>query len=91
MYLRCVRVRRKPMPQTNFFFHASVTQYTYHCILVTGSLCLGSLYQPKTVARSGTNISLACGGVSSSSYIYLIEWVCQVAMACAMVASSGSK
>ena len=29
------------------------------------------------VARSGSNISVACGGVSSSSYIYLIEWVCQ--------------
>ena len=28
------------------------------------------------VARSGSNISVACGGVSSSSYIYLIEWVC---------------
>ena len=28
------------------------------------------------MARSGSNISLACGGVSSSSYIYLIEWVC---------------
>ena len=37
----------------------------------------GSLDYPKTVAKSGTNISLACGGVSSSSYIYLIEWVCQ--------------
>ena len=36
----------------------------------------GSLYNPRTVARSGSNISLACGGVSSSSYIYLIEWVC---------------
>ena len=37
----------------------------------------GSLYNPRVVARSGSNISVACGGVSSSSYIYLIEWVCQ--------------
>ena len=29
------------------------------------------------MARTGNNISVACGGVSSSSYIYLIEWVCQ--------------
>ena len=36
----------------------------------------GSLYNPRVVARSGSNISVACGGVSSSSYIYLIEWVC---------------
>ena len=39
--------------------------------------CVGSLHDPRVVARSGSNISLACGGVSSSSYIYLIEWVCQ--------------
>ena len=37
----------------------------------------GSLTSPRVVARSGSNISVACGGVSSSSYIYLIEWVCQ--------------
>ena len=30
----------------------------------------------RVVARAGGNISVACGGVSSSSYIYLVEWVC---------------
>ena len=29
------------------------------------------------MARAGTNISLACPGVSASSYVYLIEWVCE--------------
>ena len=30
----------------------------------------------RVVARAGGNITVACGGVSSSSYIYLVEWVC---------------
>ena len=36
----------------------------------------GSSLSPRVVARSGSNISVACGSVSSSSYIYLVEWVC---------------
>ena len=32
---------------------------------------------PKILAKAGTNISLACSGVTSSSSIYLLEWVCQ--------------
>ena len=30
----------------------------------------------RVVARAGSNISLACGGLSSTSYLYLVEWVC---------------
>ena len=40
------------------------------------ALTAGYLDHPKTVAKAGTNISLACGGVTRDSYVYLIEWVC---------------
>ena len=41
---------------------------------------------PKILAKAGTNISLACSGVTSSSSIYLLEWVCQ-GCACAQCPS----
>ena len=30
------------------------------------------------MAESGSNISLACGGIAESSLVYLVEWVCSV-------------
>jgi hypothetical protein len=27
-------------------------------------------------ARAGTNITIACPGVTPTSYVYLVEWVC---------------
>eukprot|EP00090_Calanus_glacialis_P045884 TRINITY_DN8764_c0_g1_i5.p1 TRINITY_DN8764_c0_g1~~TRINITY_DN8764_c0_g1_i5.p1 ORF type:complete len:888 (-),score=166.51 TRINITY_DN8764_c0_g1_i5:697-3360(-) len=54
-----------------------ITVTIVYVILCMLGWTTGNLDYPKTVAKSGTNISLACGGVSSSSYIYLIEWVCQ--------------
>ena len=31
---------------------------------------------PHVTARAGTNITLACPGVTPTSYIYLVEWKC---------------
>ena len=33
--------------------------------------------RPHLVAEAGSNISLACPGVSPASYVYQIEWVCE--------------
>ena len=32
----------------------------------------------RTVAAAGTNVSIGCAGVQESSFVYLVEWVCQV-------------
>ena len=52
--------------------HTEQQKYT-----ITIMFCLAWKKQPHLVAEAGTNISLACPGVSMSSYVYLIEWVCE--------------
>lgn len=42
-----------------------------------GSIFLGLDAKPRVVARTGSDITLACEGVSSVSYIYLVEWMCR--------------
>ena len=31
---------------------------------------------PQVIARAGTNITLACPGVTPKTYIFLVEWKC---------------
>ena len=32
--------------------------------------------EPRVLARAGTNMTLACPGLTQSSYVYLVEWRC---------------
>ncbi len=47
-----------------------ILYYVFVCILGE-DLSIGNVK-----ARAGTNISLACPGVTPTSFVYLVEWKC---------------
>ena len=61
----------------NFIYIILILLLYHHNIIIFLSLG-GSTSGPRTIAESGSNISIACSGITESSLVYLVEWVCSV-------------